>query len=231
MDPIITLVIEDDDRIGAILSELVAATPSFSLLGRAGTLAQADAMMAGVVPQLLLVDVSLPDGSGLEWVSRLRSHNREAYVIMVTASRDVETIQQALNLGVHDYVIKPLRLFRIQQSLDEILQLHSRLCERGRLEQEDLDKLLGKGGRSQIKEMRVTPKGIDSITLRQVLDLLAGEPESVFSTDTVALRLSLSRTTARRYLEYLESEDRVDVDLNYGQRGRPERRYRWRRAG
>ncbi|MBL0457071.1 response regulator [Aeromonas enteropelogenes] len=228
MDPIITLVIEDDDRIGAILSELVAATPGFSLLGRAGTLAQADEMMAGVVPQLLLVDISLPDGSGLEWVSRLRSHNREAYVIMVTASREVETIQQALNLGVHDYIIKPLRLFRIQQSLDEILQLHRKLCERGRLEQEDLDKLLGKG-RPQAREMRITPKGIDSITLRQVLELLAGEPDSVFSTDTVALRLSLSRTTARRYLEYLESEDRVDVDLNYGQRGRPERRYRWRR--
>ncbi|MGN5148785.1 response regulator [Aeromonas enteropelogenes] len=228
MDPIITLVIEDDDRIGAILSELVAATPGFSLLGRAGTLAQADEMMAGVVPQLLLVDISLPDGSGLEWVSCLRSHNREAYVIMVTASREVETIQQALNLGVHDYIIKPLRLFRIQQSLDEILQLHRKLCERGRLEQEDLDKLLGKG-RPQAREMRITPKGIDSITLRQVLELLAGEPDSVFSTDTVALRLSLSRTTARRYLEYLESEDRVDVELNYGQRGRPERRYRWRR--
>ncbi|WP_421200125.1 response regulator [Aeromonas enteropelogenes] len=228
MDPIITLVIEDDDRIGAILSELVAATPGFSLLGRAGTLAQADEMMAGVVPQLLLVDISLPDGSGLEWVNRLRSYNREAYVIMVTASREVETIQQALNLGVHDYIIKPLRLFRIQQSLDEILQLHRKLCERGRLEQEDLDKLLGKG-RPQAREMRITPKGIDSITLRQVLELLAGEPDSVFSTDTVALRLSLSRTTARRYLEYLESEDRVDVELNYGQRGRPERRYRWRR--
>lgn len=228
MDPIITLVIEDDDRIGAILSELVAATPGFSLLGRAGTLAQADEMMAGVVPQLLLVDISLPDGSGLEWVNRLRSHNREAYVIMVTASREVETIQQALNLGVHDYIIKPLRLFRIQQSLDEILQLHRKLCERGRLEQEDLDKLLGKG-RPQAREMRITPKGIDSITLRQVLELLAGEPDSVFSTDTVALRLSLSRTTARRYLEYLESEDRVDVELNYGQRGRPERRYCWRR--
>lgn len=185
-------------------------------------------MMAGVVPQLLLVDISLPDGSGLEWVNRLRSHNREAYVIMVTASREVETIQQALNLGVHDYIIKPLRLFRIQQSLDEILQLHRKLCERGRLEQEDLDKLLGKG-RPQTREMRITPKGIDSITLRQVLELLAGEPDSVFSTDTVALRLSLSRTTARRYLEYLESEDRVDVELNYGQRGRPERRYRWRR--
>ena len=231
MKPIFTLIIEDDERIGAMLGELVSSTAGFSLMGRAGTLAEADRLMAGSEPRLLMVDISLPDGSGLEWGSRLRSHNREVMVMMVTASCDVETIQQALNLGVQDYVIKPLRLFRIQQSLDEILQLHSRLCERGRLEQEDIDKLLGKGGRSQIKEMRVTPKGIDSITLRQVLDLLAGEPENVFSTDTVALRLSLSRTTARRYLEYLESEDRVDVDLNYGQRGRPERRYRWRRAG
>ncbi|MGL4250063.1 MAG: response regulator [Aeromonas sp.] len=228
MDPIITLVIEDDDRIGTILSELVAATSGFSLLGRASSLAQADGMMTVVVPQLLLVDISLPDGSGLEWVNELRSHNREAYVIMVTAARDVETIQKALNLGVQDYIIKPLRLFRIRQSLDELLQLHSRLCERGRMEQEDLDQLLGKGARPHIKEMRVTPKGIDTITLRQVLDLLSGEPESLFSTDTVALRLSLSRTTARRYLEYLESEDKVEVELNYGQRGRPERRYRWR---
>ena len=68
------------------------------------------------------------------------------------------------------------------------------------------------------------------LSARVVLELLAGEPDTAFSTDTVALRLSLSRTTARRYLEYLESEDRVDVDLNYGQRGRPERRYHWRRG-
>ena len=83
--------------------------------------------------------------------------------------------------------------------------------------------------RNQGREARETPKGIDAITLRQVLDLLAGEPDNTFSTDTVALRLSLSRTTALRYLEFLESEDRLDVELNYGQRGRPERRYHWRR--
>jgi len=175
-----------------------------------------------------MVDISLPDGSGLEWVSRLRSHNREVMVMMVTASCDVETIQQALNLGVQDYVIKPLRLFRIQQSLEEILVLHRRLCEPGELAQSDLDRLMGKA-RNQGREARETPKGIDAITLRQVLDLLAGEPDNTFSTDTVALRLSLSRTTARRYLEFLESEDRLDVELNYGQRGRPERRYHWRR--
>jgi response regulator of citrate/malate metabolism len=197
-------------------------------MGRAGTLAEADRLMAGSEPRLLMVDISLPDGSGLEWVSRLRSHNREVMVMMVTASCDVETIQQALNLGVQDYVIKPLRLFRIQQSLEEILVLHRRLCEPGELAQSDLDRLMGKA-RNQGREARETPKGIDAITLRQVLDLLAGEPDNTFSTDTVALRLSLSRTTARRYLEFLESEDRLDVELNYGQRGRPERRYHWRR--
>ncbi|MFQ2673611.1 response regulator [Aeromonas caviae] len=228
MKPIFTLIIEDDERIGAMLGELVSSMAGFSLMGRAGTLAEADRLMAGSEPRLLMVDISLPDGSGLEWVSRLRSHNREVMVMMVTASCDVETIQQALNLGVQDYVIKPLRLFRIQQSLEEILVLHRRLCEPGELAQSDLDRLMGKA-RNQGREARETPKGIDAITLRQVLDLLAGEPDNTFSTDTVALRLSLSRTTARRYLEFLESEDRLDVELNYGQRGRPERRYHWRR--
>ena len=228
MKPIFTLIIEDDERIGAMLGELVSSTAGFSLMGRAGTLAEADRLMAGSEPRLLMVDISLPDGSGLEWVNQLRHHNREVFVVMVTASCDVETIQQALNLGVQDYIIKPLRLFRIQQSLDEILTLHRRLCERGLLEQSDLDRLMGKG-RIQPREVRETPKGIDAITLRQVLELLAGEPDTTFSTDTVALRLSLSRTTARRYLEFLESEDKLDVELNYGQRGRPERRYHWRR--
>ena len=79
-----------------------------------------------------------------------------------------------------------------------ILTLHRRLCERGLLEQSDLDRLMGKG-RIQPREVRDTPKGIDAITLRQVLELLAGEPDTAFSTDTVALRLSLSRTTARRW--------------------------------
>jgi len=222
MKPIFTLIIEDDERIGAILAELISSTPGYSLLGRAGSLAEADLMLRATEPQLLIVDISLPDGSGLEWVNQLRHHNREVFVVMVTASCDVETIQQALNLGVQDYIIKPLRLFRIQQSLDEILTLHRRLCERGLLEQSE--------GRVQPREVRDTPKGIDAITLRQVLELLAGEPDNAFSTDTVALRLSLSRTTARRYLEFLESEDKLDVDLNYGQRGRPERRYHWRRS-
>lgn len=229
MKPIFTLVIEDDERIGAILAELISSTPGYSLLGRAESLAQADLMLRATEPQLLVVDISLPDGSGLEWVNRLRSHNREVFVVMVTASCDVETIQQALNLGVQGQdLVQALLDAKQPQRLDDVI-LHRRLCERGLLEQSDLDRLMGKG-RIQPREVRDTPKGIDAITLRQVLELLAGEPDTAFSTDTVALRLSLSRTTARRYLEFLESEDKLDVDLNYGQRGRPERRYHWRRS-
>ena len=148
-------------------------------------------------------------------MNRLRSHNREAYVIMVTASCDVETIQQALNqgAGLHHQtaaaVSHPAEPGRDPHPAPAHLRTRF-------LEQSDLDRLMGKV-RPQGREVRDTPR-IDAITLRQVLELLAGEPDSAFSTDTVALRSSLSRTTARRYLEYLESEDRVDVDLNYGQR-------------
>ena len=226
MESITSLIIEDDPRIAAILAELVANRPGFSLLGRAETLAEAEQMLNATPIQLLLVDVSLPDGSGLEWVANLRARGIDSQVIMVTAASDVASIQRALNLGVQDYIIKPLRLSRIQQSLAEVQALCRRLAERRHLDQGDLDRLLGKG---RPRESRDTPKGIDAITLRQVLDLLAGEPDHTFTTDTVSLRLSLSRTTARRYLEYLESEDRLEVELNYGQRGRPERRYRWRK--
>ncbi|MDO2948099.1 response regulator [Aeromonas simiae] len=225
MEPITTLIIEDDVRIGGILSELILTTPGFQLVGCAPSLADAQARLECEQPRLLLVDVSLPDGSGLEWVASLRARAIETLVIMVTAASDVESIQRALHLGVQDYIIKPLRLSRIQQSLGEVQALCRRLAGAGHLEQGDLDRLLGKG---RSREGRETPKGIDALTLRQVLDLLASEREQCFSTDTLALRLSLSRTTARRYLEYLESEDHLVVELSYGQRGRPERLYRWR---
>ena len=97
----------------------------------------------------------------------------------------------------------------------------------GELAQSDLDRLMGKarnqGGRAG------NPKGIDAITLRQVLDLLAGSRTTPSPPTPWPCASPLSRTTARRYLEFLESEDRLDVELNYGQRGRPERRYHWRR--
>lgn len=224
MEPIVTLIVEDDPRVGRILQEVVGATPGFRVLGRAETLAEAGLMLTAGRPELLLVDLSLPDGSGLEWIEEQRRAGLDAGIIMITAADDVATVQRALNTGVFDYIIKPLRLARIQQSLAELCAFHARLRQPASLDQGTLDQMLGRsrpGGEPQ----RSTPKGIDALTLRQVLQLFEQAPEQGFSADAVAQQLSMSRTTARRYLEYLESEERLQIRLHYGSRGRPERIY------
>ena len=97
-------------------------------MGRAGTLAEADRLMAGSEPpRLLMVDISLPDGSGLEWVSRLRSHNREVMVMMVTASCDVGDHTAGPQPGRAGLRHQAAAAVCIQQSLEEILVLHRRL--------------------------------------------------------------------------------------------------------
>ncbi|PSJ46487.1 response regulator [Zobellella endophytica] len=225
MEPIVTLIVEDDPRVGRILQEVVGTTPGFRVLGRAETLAEAGLMLTAGMPELLLVDLSLPDGSGLDWLEEQRRAGLNAGIIMITAADDVATVQRALNTGVFDYIIKPLRLARIQQSLADLRAFHTRLRQPSSLDQGTLDQMLGKhrpGGEPQ----RSTPKGIDALTLRQVEQLFESAPDEGFSADAVAQRLSMSRTTARRYLEYLESEDRLRISLHYGSRGRPERIYR-----
>lgn len=68
------------------------------------------------------------------------------------------------------------------------------------------------------------PKGIDSVTLDKIRALFSGA-ESI-TADEAGERIGASRTTARRYLEYLISSGELQADLNYGTVGRPERCYK-----
>ena len=67
------------------------------------------------------------------------------------------------------------------------------------------------------------PKGIDGITLQRVLAVLAAEGASA---EEIGTRIGVSRTTARRYLEFLVGQQLASPELEYGTVGRPERRYR-----
>ncbi|EOD53217.1 helix-turn-helix domain-containing protein, partial [Aeromonas molluscorum] len=69
------------------------------------------------------------------------------------------------------------------------------------------------------------PKGIDALTLERILSALAGEGASA---EEIGARVGVSRTTARRYLEFLVGQQLASPELEYGTVGRPERRYRRR---
>ncbi|HEV7499285.1 MAG TPA: sigma-54 dependent transcriptional regulator, partial [Vicinamibacteria bacterium] len=107
------LIVDDDPDIAAVFAEIVERE-GFSVT-LAGSLAAARAQIAAVVPDILLVDIQLPDGSGLELLDVLGPAAPE--VVLITGQASVETAVHALRLGAVDYLTKPVDLPRLKTVL------------------------------------------------------------------------------------------------------------------
>lgn len=171
-------------------------------------------------PDLVLLDVYLPDLNGLDVLRRLRTLDNDIEVIAVTASRDMATVRRARLLGVRHYLVKPFTGALLTQRLDE---LHRSLSVPGReadLDQQAVDSMLGGSSRPD-----VAPKGLSSVSLRRVTELLNDADPDVSAAE-VADQLGMSRVTARRYLEHLVAIGHAEVAPRYGSAGRPENGFR-----
>ena len=177
-------------------------------------------------PDLILLDIHFPDGNGLEFLKSLRDENRNIDVILVTAARDVESVKSAMHGGVFDYIVKPLEFSRMRDSLSRYQDHFERLKALDTVEQSDIDGLLPRAVSDSTAKPAVNllPKGIDALTLIKVRDLFQSVPDSQ-GAELVGHNIGISRTTARRYLEYLVSTNELVVDVTYGGVGRPERHY------
>ncbi|SDM96376.1 response regulator [Vreelandella arcis] len=225
------LVVEDDFRIADIHRAFIEQSEGFNVVAVARNGAEAREQMALHAShiQLVLLDAYLPDVEGLELLWALRRDYVQVDIVMVTAAREVDTISEALRGGVFDYLIKPIEASRMQQMLARFRRERAALACRNEMNQAELDQVLA---RSQPAETttasgRSLPKGIDRLTLRSVAEALKQSHQPLAATQ-VARAMGASRSTARRYLEYLVSVQVVDAELGYGDIGRPERRYRLR---
>lgn len=177
--------------------------------GIAGTLREAWAFLEEN-PDLVLLDLYLPDGHGLELLPALEG----VYTVVITAARDVPTVERALLGGAMDYLVKPFGRSRLREALARFRAFQN-LKAKKEVSQADVDRLLGR---------RQAPKGLDPLTLGRVLALL--QRGRAFTAEEVAEALGLSRVTAWRYLEALRREGRVRAEARYGGTGRPSRAYR-----
>lgn len=91
--------------------------------------------------------------------------------------------------------------------------------------QEEVDHLFTRQGTRAEVSTQVVPKGIDPLTLSKLTEVLVKQIPQGMTAEEVGSEMGCSRTTARRYLEYMVSLGKVDADLSYGTVGRPERRY------
>jgi response regulator of citrate/malate metabolism len=218
------IVVEDDLMTASIHRSYVERVPGFEVVAEAHTGAEAIDEVKRLRPDLVLLDIYLPDLNGLEVLRSLRQPGAPRVdVIAVTAAKDVDTLRSAMHGGVVDYLVKPFFFDALRERLDNYAALHRRLERLREPEQADIDyvfSLLRSRGRQSL------PKGISAPTLALVVDAVRSSDGEVSAVD-VAERAGVSRGTARRYLEYLAATGAIELSLRYGSTGRPEHRYRW----
>ncbi|MFD0371394.1 response regulator [Streptomyces sp. NPDC127114] len=220
------LVVDDDVRVAKVNAAYVAKVPGFHVVGVAHSAAEALDRLAEAEPpvDLVLLDHYLPDGNGLGVVRELRALGRQCDVIMVTAARDVATVQAAMRHGALQYLVKPFGFAGLRARLDAYASLRRTLDVGGEAEQAQVDRIFGALSAGAVEPD--LPKGHSPTTaelVRQVL-LAADGP---LSAQEIAERAGVSRQTAQRYLKLLERTGRVRLSLKYGETGRPEHRYVW----
>ncbi len=219
------VIAEDDHQIAEIQRRFIERIDGFEAVGIAHSLIDAQDMVEVLSPDLLMLDIQFPTGTGLELLRWLRTNNRATDVILVTAAQEVDTLKEALHGGIFDYILKPLVFERLQASLQKYKTHTERLSTLEKVAQKDVDRLLYASTVSLSQEsVSRLPKGVDALTLDKVRNVFANSGSS-YSAEEVGQTIGVSRTTARRYLEYLTSEQQLKAEILYGSVGRPERRY------
>jgi len=217
------LVVDDDFMVAKVHSGYVAKTPGFEVVGVAHTGADALRAVDDLRPDLVLLDIYLPDLDGVSVLRALRATPAsDTDVIVISAATDVDTVRAAMRGGVLHYLIKPFSYAALYDQLRHFATLHARLGALSEAGQSDVDQVFGArpGGSSAL------PKGLTQETARLVAEVLRAAHED-FSAAECASRTELSRVSARRYLEHFVGTGQAEVRLRYGGTGRPERRYHW----
>ncbi|QNB47884.1 response regulator [Thermanaerosceptrum fracticalcis] len=220
MKEIRVLIIEDDPMVIDINRKVVQDIPGFTVVGTARSGTEGLEAINQYKPNLVILDIFMPQLNGLEFLKEMRKNGQDMDVIMVTASQDPLYLKEGMRYGVVDYLIKPFRLDRLKASLENYLNMARRLHGKKSISQEDID--------SMVKKTKVEediPKGLSLYTLNIIKEFIKEKKQS-FTADEIADNLGLARVTARRYLEYLVMTQEVEISLEYGSIGRPVKKYK-----
>ena len=164
------LVVDDDFMVARIHTGFVERTPGFSVTGIAHTGAQALGRRLRLQPDLVLLDVYLPDVSGLDLLAGLREAAPEVDVLVISAAREADTVRRALRGGIVHYLIKPFSYDDLRLRLEHYQQAYAGMSSDTR-DQADVDRLFGVAGAD-----KRLPKGFSPETLRLVEDSLRSDP-------------------------------------------------------
>lgn len=225
------LIVEDDPMVREINERFLAKIEGYELADSVSSLDRAKEVMKITEPDLVLLDVFFPQGKGVELLHWIRREGMRSDVIMITADRSVDTVEEALRYGAVDYLIKPFKFKRFEETLTQYRLRRRHLEQTENVEQDMIDQLVmrdGNGGQREEEEDHdlIDTKGFSQLTYDKVCECIRELSGQTFTAQQVAKKIGVSRITARRYLDYMEKEDKLEIELEYGKVGRPKNRYK-----
>jgi response regulator of citrate/malate metabolism len=222
---VIRVLVVEDDPVAADAHRLyVERLPGFEVSAVVHTGGAALRVLERQPVDLVLLDLHLPDGHGLDLVRRMRGAGHTADVVAVTSARDLTVVRQAVSLGVVQYLLKPFTFPSLRDRLERWARYRDDSAGGEASGQDEVDRVLGA---LRSPQAAVLPKGLSGPTLEAVTAALRTAAADGLSAAAAARAAGVSRITARRYLEHLVDTGRAVRSPQYGQVGRPELCYRW----
>jgi len=212
-------IVEDDPMVLEVNKGFLNKMNGFQLIGEAVNGREAYEKIIIQQPNLILLDMFLPDMTGMELFLKIRAQRIPSDIIMITAARDAPTVQESLRLGAIDYLIKPFRFDRFEKALLQYKNATKNLQHTTTINQEHIDQWLG-----MQQEIHELPKGLNNITMEQILSYLTSHRTPITS-EQLAQNVGMARVTVRKYLDFLATKGIVLIELKYGTVGRPTKYY------
>ena len=217
------LIVEDDPMVAMINEQYIKRNKNFEIVGKCNDGLSALDFLENNTADLLILDVFMPKMDGFETLRQIRNKQIVVDAIMVTAANERESLEEALHLGIVDYLVKPFTFDRFQMALEKYIAQNNALKDIDTLNQKSIDHIIEN---SRKKSDALFPKGIQEKTLELIMEYLKANKGVWFTGDEIAERVNLTSVTVRRYMNYLAEAGRVVSEINYGTGGRPCMKYR-----
>ncbi|MED3724741.1 response regulator [Priestia filamentosa] len=213
------LIVEDDPMVAEFNKRYLEEIEGFELAGVAYSVDEALGKLQDTVVDLILLDVFMPERTGLELLDEIRKQHKKIDVILITAASEVDKVQTALRYGAVDYLIKPFEFDRFNRALVSYREKRAFFDMQTNVKQEDLDQNIL--SRTQKTVTESLPKGLTKSTLKILLAAIENMEKDPFSTDDVAEDVGISRVSVRKYLRFLTDIHVLEEKMTYGTVGRP----------
>lgn len=218
------IVVEDDPMVAQLNAAYLSRLEGCQVLGTFANGRDAFEFLRKNPVDLAIVDVYMPVCGGVELLRLMRGTGIQTSVIMITAATEMKVVEEALRLGIEDYIIKPFSYDRLRDSVLRFRDKSSLVQNSETVSQAMVDRLLGK--RPQKTADSQLPKGLNAKTLASIRAVLDRDPTCAHTCESLSAASGLSRVTIRHYLNYLIDQAVLTSDIDYETGGRPRVLYR-----